>query len=57
MVKVIAPSDAPLHVTFVADAEASNAVASVTVAEAVAEHPLESVTVTVYVPAVRPPGF
>ena len=52
---VAAPSLAPLQLVFVGvPIAATRAVGSVTVTDSVSVHPLASVTVTVYVPAVKP---
>ncbi len=45
--------DPPLQTIAVADEEDTTAVGSVTVTEVVDEHPLASVTITVYVPAAK----
>ena len=45
--------DPPLQAIAVADEEDTTAVGSVTVTEVVDEHPLASVTITVYVPATK----
>ena len=48
------PLEPPLQETGVDDADAVSTAGSVTVADAVAEQPLLSVTVTEYDPAARP---
>ena len=55
-VKSIAPLDEPLQLLGVALALRVKISGSVTVADIVAVQPFESVTVTVYVPAVKPLG-
>ena len=51
MVKLIAPSLKPLHVTLVITSDAAIAVGSVIVVESVSVHAFASVTVTEYTPA------
>ena len=54
-VAVAEPVDAPLQLTLVCEViDAVNTVGSVIVAEVVFVHPLLSVTVTVYIPDVKP---
>jgi len=52
-VRSIAPVEAPLHSTFVTTVLKARAGGSVTVALVVLVQPFASVTVTVYVPAVK----